>query len=142
MFIMKLTNNFFIRLLICSVSSAFFLALFLFYFINSVPFSFFDSFDLASFMLFFTIFSLIYLVIGAPIQFFFSKSLNNSYIKNFVLFFIVGFIVNLIFFPIATDLNPKFYLDQNFYYMIISSSVIFWLNDLIFLRINHEKLKF
>jgi len=142
MLIVKLRNNFFIRLFICSVSSAFFLSLFLFYFINPVPFSFFDSFDLASFMLFFTIFSLVYLVIGAPIQFFFNKVFNKSYIKSFALFFIVGLIVNLILFPLASNFDPKFYLDINFYYMVISSSVIFWLNDLIFLRINHQKTKF
>ena len=128
MFFVKLNNDdVYLRILFCSILSGFLLSFVLLFFISQHLFAFLNI------IIYGVIFSLIYLVTGAPIQYFLNKRPNKGRASSLFIYLIIGTIVNTIFFIIVSDID-KLYLDIKFYFMIFSASIIFWLNDLFFLR--------
>ncbi|MGX2959814.1 UPF0715 family protein [Peribacillus sp. JNUCC 23] len=123
----KLVDDIIVRILFCSILSGLFLSLVVL---------FFTSYDLFSFVyiiFYWVIFAVIYLFTGAPIQYLLNKRPGKFSIIYFLIYLIVGTIVNSISFIIVSDIE-QFYLTTIFHFMILSSSVIFWFMDSTFLQ--------
>ncbi len=128
MFCVKSNYDVFLKVLFCSILSGISFSFLLLFFASPHLFSF------AYLIIYGVIFSVIYLITGAPIQYFLHKKPNKFLTIRFLIYLVTGIIVNTIFFIIVSDTDTSFYLNTTFYFMIFSSSIIFWFYDLILLR--------
>ena len=117
---------FYFKVLLCSVLSGFSLSLLVCFF--TVP----RDFNPTNIFFIGVIFSSVYLVPGALIQYYLhEKAIHIRAGKLFLVYLITGTIVTTIFYALAL---ADFYMYSNYYFTVLSSSVVFWLYDLMLFR--------
>ncbi|MBO0603544.1 hypothetical protein I2483_17910 [Sporosarcina sp. E16_3] len=120
------TNIFVFKILLCSVLSGFSLSLLVCFFTVPRTFNPIDIFFIG------VIFSIVYLVPGALIQYYLHKKTSRiPTSKLFFIYLITGTIVTTIFY--AGNLED-FYMFFSYYFTVTSSGLAFWLYDLILFR--------
>ncbi|ATP40038.1 hypothetical protein CSE16_12690 [Solibacillus sp. R5-41] len=117
---------FYFKVLLCSILSGFSLSLLVCFLTVPRNFNPIDIFFIG------LIYSIVYLIPGALIQSYLDeKKINIRASKLFLIYLITGTIVTTIFY--ALD-HVDFYKTSNYYFTVLSSSVVFWLYDLILFR--------
>ncbi len=114
------------KVLLCSVLAGFSLSLLVCFLTVPRNFNPVDIFFIG------VIFSIFYLITGALIQYYLHRnSINIRASKLLLMYLITGTIVTTIFYARS---HEDFYMYSSYYFTVLSSSVVFWLYDLILFR--------